>query len=178
MKAEKTPKIMQIISEEKIRQRVRELGKKISDDYAGKQPTILILTNGGIFFGVDLLRELKNIPARIECVRVSSYKSGTRSSGNPEIFGTLEPDDFADRDILIIDDIIDTGRTLKRIRDQVENFGAKSVRTCAFLDKPARREVNFYADYTGYEIDDVFVVGYGLDYAGSFRELPFVGKIC
>lgn len=166
-----------LISKEKILERISELGEHISKDYSGKVLTVLILTNGGIFFGVDILRALKDIPVLVECIRVSSYKKSTESSGNPEVFGTLSSDDFYGNNILIIDDIIDTGNTLKRIKEQIENFGAASVKICTLLDKPSRRTADVKPDYSGFEVEDKFIVGYGLDYAGKYRELPYIGFI-
>lgn len=170
-------KIHQLISRERVRQRIAELGTQISKDYAGKSLTLLILTNGGIFFAVDLIRAIQNISVQFECIRVSSYRKGCTSSGNPEVFGTLSVEDFQGNDILIVDDIVDTGNTLKRMCEQIENFGAASVKVCALLDKPSRRTVEMHPDYCGFEVEDKFVVGYGLDYAGKYRELPFVGFI-
>lgn len=169
--------IQHLISQERISQRINELAAKISRDYAGKSLTMLILANGGIFFAVDLIRALQNIPVLVECIRVSSYKKGCTSSGNPEVFGTLSAGDFQDNHILIVDDIIDTGNTLKRICEQIENFGAASVKVCALLDKPSRRTAKINPDYSGFEVEDKFIVGYGLDYAGKYRELPFIGFI-
>lgn len=169
--------IHQLISRERVRQRIAELGTQISKDYAGKSLTLLILANGGIFFAVDLIRSLQNISVQFECIRVSSYQKGYTSSGNPEVFGTLSVEDFRENHILIIDDIIDTGNTLKRICEQIENFGAASVKLCTLLDKPSRRSVEMIPDYCGFKIEDKFVVGYGLDYAGKYRELPFIGFI-
>lgn len=170
-------KIYPLISREQVRQRIAELGTQISKDYAGKSLTILILANGGIFFAVDLIRSLQGISVQLECVRVSSYRNSCTSSGNPEIFGTLSVEDFRDNHVLIVDDIIDTGNTLKRIFEQIENFGAASVKLCTLLDKPSRRTVKILPDYCGFEVEDKFVVGYGLDYAGKYRELPFIGFI-
>lgn len=169
--------IHHLISKEKILERISELGDQISRDYSGKVLTVLILTNGGIFFGVDLLRALKNIPVLVECIRVSSYKEKMHSSGSPEVFGTLSSDDFYGNNILIIDDIIDTGNTLKRIKEQIENFGAASVKICTLLDKPSRRTAEIKSDYSGFEVEDKFIVGYGLDFAGKYRELPYIGFI-
>lgn len=166
-----------LIPKEEINRRIEELGAQISRDYAGKSVTVLILANGGIFFGVDLLRAMKGISVFVECIRVSSYKDGMSSSGNPEIFGTLSVENFQDKNILIVDDIIDTGNTLNRIREQIENFGAASVKICTLLDKPSRRVADVVSDYYGFRIEDKFVVGYGLDYSGKYRELPFIGFI-
>ncbi len=169
-------KIEEKISAGKIRSRVDELAAQISKDYEGKSLLILVLANGGIFFGVDLLRKIA-VPAEVECVRISSYKNGTTSSGTPEIFGNLQPENFRGNDVLIVDDIIDTGTTLRKIRDQIENFGARSVKISAFLSKRSRRKIEIEADYVGFEIEDCFAVGYGLDFAGKFRKLPVIGKI-
>ena len=173
----KDKKISPLISRERVRQRIAELGNQISKDYAGKSLTLLVLTNGGIFFAVDLIRSLQNISVHLECIRVSSYGETCFSSGNPEVFGTLSVEDFHGNHVLIVDDIIDTGNTLKRICEQVENFGAESVKLCTLLDKPSRRTVKLTPDYCGFEVEDKFIVGYGLDYVGKYRELPFIGFI-
>lgn len=170
-------KIQHLISQERITQRIAELAEKISQDYAGKSVTMLVLANGGIFFAVDLIRALRDVPVLVECIRVSSYKKGLTSSGNPEVFGTLSAEDFQNNHVLLVDDIIDTGNTLKRISEQIENFGAASVKVCALLDKPSRRTADINPDYSGFKVEDKFIVGYGLDYAGKYRELPFIGFI-
>lgn len=169
--------IRHLIAKEDVLKRIGEVAEQISQDYAGKNLIVLILANGGIFFGVDLLRAIKGVSVIVECIRVSSYKKNTCSSGNPEVFGTLAADDFSDNHVLIVDDIIDTGNTLKRIQEQIENFGANSVKICTLLDKPSRRVAEIVPDYTGFQVEDKFIVGYGLDYAGKFRDLPFIGYI-
>lgn len=166
-----------LIEKEDVLKRIAEIGKQISQDYAGENLIVLILANGGIFFGVDLLRALEGVSVIVECIRVSSYQKNTYSSGNPEVFGTLEADDFNGNHVLIVDDIIDTGNTIKRIQEQIENFGANSVKICTLLDKPSKRVVNIVPDYSGFTVEDKFIVGYGLDYAGKFRDLPFIGYI-
>ena len=169
--------IKELIPQQRVLERIAELGEQISREYAGKSITMLILANGGVFFAVDLIRSMKNVAVYMECIRVSSYKKSCVSSGNPEIFGTLSAEDFKDNHILIVDDIVDTGNTLKRLCEQIENFGAASVKVCALLDKPSRRTVDLVPDYRGFEVEDKFIVGYGLDYAEKYRELPFIGYI-
>ena len=162
-----------LIDEERISKRVQELGKQIEKDYAGKTPVVVAILKGSIIFYGDLVRNI-NLPMRFDTMAVSSYGSGTTSTGNVKIKKDLGKDISGD-DVLLIEDIIDSGNTMKALTSLLEHRGAKSIRVCSFLDKPSRRTTDFKADYVGYEIPDEFVVGYGLDYDEKYRNLPYLG---
>lgn len=164
-----------LIDEQKIEKRVQELGEQIEKDYQGKEPVVVAILKGSIIFYGDLVRKIK-LPIRFDTMAVSSYGSGTQSSGNVKIKKDLSRD-ISGEDVLIIEDIIDSGNTMKALTSLLEHRGAKSIKVCAFLDKPSRRQVDFKADYIGYSIPDEFVVGYGLDYDEKYRNLPYVGVL-
>ena len=164
-----------LVSEEEIEEITRRIAAKINEDYkdSGKQLLIVCILKGSLMFTSALMKRI-NLPVEIDFMRVSSYGAGTKSSGNIIIKLNLERKDLHERDILIIEDIVDSGRTLNALTTQFREIGVKSVRTCTLLDKPSRREVDFTPDYIGKEIPDEFVVGYGLDYAENYRTLPYV----
>ena len=164
-----------LLTDEQIRQRIKTLAQEIKAVYGDGEFTIISLINGAVMFTADLMREIDN-PVRLDCIRVSSYGVKTKSIGAPQIIYSLTLD-IAQRDVLIIDDILDTGKTLKLVRDLVSELKPASVRTCVLLDKKARREVNMEADFVGFEIPDKFVVGYGLDFAERYRNLPGIGVL-
>ena len=164
-----------LISEEELDRTVTRLAAEISRDYSeGKKLVLICILKGSIVFTGDLMKKL-TVPVEIDCMRVSSYGAGTVSSGNINIMLDIIRPDIESCDFLIVEDIIDSGRTLSYLTRYLNNKGAKSVRTCTLLDKPSRRTVEFEPDYKGIEIPDEFVVGYGLDYAERYRALPFVG---
>jgi hypoxanthine phosphoribosyltransferase len=165
-----------MISEEELDAIVSRIADEISRDYAGtdKRLVLLCILKGSIVFMGDLMKKL-TVPVEIDCMRVSSYGLGTDSSGNVNILLDLVRPDLDKCDILIIEDIIDSGRTLSYLVGYLKHKGAKSVKTCTLLDKPSRRVVEFEPDYKGVEIPDEFVIGYGLDYAEMYRALPYVG---
>ncbi|MCI8420673.1 MAG: hypoxanthine phosphoribosyltransferase [Clostridia bacterium] len=162
-----------LIDEESIAKKVKELGKQIERDYAGKTPVVVAILKGSIIFYADLVRNI-NLPMRFDTMSVSSYGSGTVSSGNVKIKKDLAKD-ICGEDVLLIEDIIDSGNTMKALTSLLEHRGAKSIKVCSFLDKPSRRTTDYKANYVGYEIPDEFVVGYGLDYDEKYRNLPYVG---
>lgn len=164
-----------LIDEEKIAKRVAELGAQIEKDYEGKEPIVVAILKGSIIFYGDLVRKIK-LPMRFDTMAVSSYGSGTSSSGNVKIKKDMSHD-ICGKDVLIIEDIIDSGNTMKSLTALLEHRGAKSIKVCAFLDKPSRRQTDFKADYVGYSIPDEFVVGYGLDYDEKYRNLPYIGVL-
>lgn len=164
-----------LIDEEKIAKRVAELGAQIEKDYEGKEPIVVAILKGSIIFYGDLVRKIK-LPMRFDTMAVSSYGSGTSSSGNVKIKKDMSHD-ICGKDVLIIEDIIDSGNTMKSLTALLEHRGAKSIKVCAFLDKPSRRQTDFKADYIGYSIPDEFVVGYGLDYDEKYRNLPYIGVL-
>lgn len=163
-----------LISEEELRATVARLAEDISRDYADKNLLLLCILKGSIVFMGDLMKSL-TVPCEIDCMKVSSYGRGTESGGRINILLDLHRSDLSERDILIVEDIIDSGRTLSYLVGYLSLNGARSVKTVALLDKPSRREVEYAPDYVGIEIPDEFVVGYGLDYAEGYRTLPYVG---
>lgn len=162
-----------LISEKEIEAIVTDIAKRISEDYKDKKLLLLCILKGSVVFMGDLMKHI-SIPVQIDFMKVSSYGAGT-TSGNLKIKLDLQRDDLDTTDILIIEDIIDSGKTLSALTKYLAERGAKSVRSCTLLDKPSRREVEFTPDYTGREIPDEFVIGYGLDYNEDYRALPFVG---
>lgn len=165
-----------LVSEEKIEETVKRISAEIDRDYAdtGKKFLLLCILKGSVVFMGDLMKHI-TIPVEIDFMKVSSYGAGTQTSGRINIMLDLHRSDFADTDILIIEDIIDSGRTLSYLVEYLKLKGANSVKTCTLLDKPERREVDFTPDYCGLTIPDEFVVGYGLDYDEQYRALPYVG---
>ncbi len=162
-----------LISEKEIENIVTNLAAQISRDYEGKKLLLLCILKGSVVLMGDLMKHI-SIPVQIDFMKVSSYGSGT-TSGVLKVSLDLKRDDLDTTDILIIEDIIDSGKTLSSLTKYLIERGAKSVRACTLLDKPSRREVEYTPDYIGREIPDEFVVGYGLDYAEDYRALPFVG---
>jgi hypoxanthine phosphoribosyltransferase len=161
-----------LISARRIARRVRELGEEISATYADRdQPLVLVvILKGAAVFAADLLRSL-SIPAELEFVRASSYGGGTSSSGRVK-FAHLVEGPLTGRDLLLVEDIVDSGRTISVIVKELRRHHPASLRLAALLDRPARREIEVSIDFTGFRIPDRFVIGYGLDYAGLYRELP------
>jgi hypoxanthine phosphoribosyltransferase len=157
-----------------LRKRVKELAREIERDYAGRELVIVPLLTGTILFLADLIRCI-NIPVRVDFLGVSSYRDGTIS--RQLVFTKELRLDVKGRDVLVVDDILDTGRTLSAVMQRLKKLRPSSVRICALLDKPTRRQKNVQADYVGFEIPDLFVVGYGLDFAERYRNLPFVGVL-
>ncbi len=167
-----------LISEEELDVIVSDLAARIDRDYAGedKRLVLLCILKGSVVFMGELMKRV-TVPVEIDFMRVSSYGTGTQTTGNVNIILDLQRKDIAECDILVIEDIIDSGRTLSHLVKYLQLKGAKSVKTCTLLDKPSRREVDFAADYVGREIPDEFVVGYGLDYNEKMRALPYVGVL-
>jgi hypoxanthine phosphoribosyltransferase len=167
-----------LISEGELDATVSRLAAEIDRDYGGEghRLVLLCILKGSIVFMGDLMKKL-TVPLEIDCMRVSSYGAGTVSSGNVNIIMDIMRTDLHDCDLLIVEDIIDSGRTLNYLTKYLLNKGAKSVKTCTLLDKPSRRVVEFVPDYIGIEIPDEFVVGYGLDYDEKYRALPYVGVL-
>lgn len=164
-----------LFTEDEIKRRVHEIAQDIKRVYGGREFTLVSLINGAVMFTADLMREIDN-PVRLDCIRVKSYGTGTRSVGTPQIVASLTLD-IANRDVLIIDDILDTGKTLALVTELARKLKPSSLRSCVLLDKKARREVKFEADFVGFEIPDKFVVGYGLDFAERYRNLPCIGVL-
>lgn len=167
-----------LLSQEEIDQIVTRLGKQIDEDYAGEDKHLLLLCilKGSVVFMGDLMKHI-TLPLEIDFMRASSYGADVKTTGNVNIILDLVRKDINSCDILIVEDIIDSGRTLSYLKRYLEFKGAKSVKTCTLLDKPERREVDLEADYVGAVIPDEFVVGYGLDYDEKYRALPYVGVL-
>ena len=165
-----------LVSEEQIQAKVRELGARISVDYAGRELTLVSVLKGSLPFMADLMRSI-TVPVRIDLMEVSSYGgSSTESSGLVRILKDLSAS-IADEDVLLVEDIIDTGLTLNYLVRYLRGKGPRSLRICTLLDKPARRLVEIPVDYTGFTIEDRFVVGYGLDFGEFYRNLRYVGVL-
>jgi len=162
-----------LFNEKQIETRVRELGELISRDYSGKNPVVIGILKGSLIFMSDLIRRL-TIPLNIDYVAVSSYGRSTDSSGVVRIVKDLD-EPIEGRHVLVVEDIVDTGLTLRYLLDNLQSRRPLSVAVCVLLDKPSRRKVDIKPDYCGFEIPDEFVVGYGLDYAENYRNMPFIG---
>ncbi|MBQ9851128.1 MAG: hypoxanthine phosphoribosyltransferase [Clostridia bacterium] len=161
-------------SEETLREIVRKLGKQISEDYKDKNLLLVSVLKGSVIFMADLMREI-TVPCEIDFMCVSSYQSGTTSSGAVKIVKDLDIN-LEGKDVLIVEDILDSGRTLSYLKSVLLTRNPKSFRICTLLDKPERRVVpDLVADYSGAEVPDEFVVGYGLDYDEKYRNLPYIG---
>ena len=167
-----------LVSEKQLEEITSRLAKHITEDYKGSERKLVILTilKGSFVFSADLVRKIE-LPMEFEFMKVSSYGSDTVSSGNLKISLDISRSDLADLDILIIEDIVDSGFTLSNLKKYLEEKGAGSIKICALLDKPSRRKFPLTADYVGAEIPDEFVVGYGLDYDEKYRHLRFVGVL-
>ena len=167
-----------LVSEEQLDEITTRLAKQITEDYKDLTGKLVILTilKGSFVFSADLVRKIE-LPMEFEFMKVSTYGNGTVSSGNLKVALDISRDDLNDLNIIIVEDIIDSGYTLSYLTDYLKLRGARSVKTCALLDKPARRKVEFTPDYVGLEIPDEFVVGYGLDYAQKYRNLPYIGVV-
>jgi len=164
-----------LIDEQQIAAKVAEMAETISRDYAGKDPVLVAVLNGAVVFLSDLIRRLR-IPVTIDFVKWSSYGDATRSSGVVRILKDLD-ESIEGRHVLIVEDIIDTGLTLHYLLENLRSRAPASVKVIALLDKPSRRRVEVRADYQGFDVPDAFVVGYGLDYAGRYRHLPYIGVL-
>lgn len=163
-----------LITEDQIARRIRELSRDIERDFTGREMVVVSLLNGTVMFLADLIRNL-SLPLRLDFIGVSSYGSGTESG---DLVFTKELRlDMRNRDVLLVDDILDTGKTLSRVMAKLEALKPRTIRTCVLLNKAARRVEDIQADYVGFEIPDYFVVGYGLDFAERYRNLPFVGVL-
>ena len=167
--------IRELISEEEVDKRIRELGEEISRDYAGKQIHLICVLKGGVFFMCDLAKMI-TVPVSMDFMCVGSYGDGTKSSGVVRIAKDLD-ESIEGKEVLIVEDIIDSGNTLYYLMDVLQRRKPASLRLCTLLDKPERRVKDVKVDYVGFEIPDKFIVGYGLDYAQKYRNLPYIGIV-
>ncbi len=168
-------KIKVLITEEEIDRRVRELAAQISKDYEGRKIRMVGILKGASFFMCELAKRI-TVPVSIDFMQVSSYGGATESTGTVRIRKDLD-ESIEGLDVIIVEDIVDSGRTLAFLGDFLKSKGAKSIRYCTLLDKPERRVVDLKADYAGFEIPDQFVVGYGMDYDQEYRNLPYIGVV-
>ena len=164
-----------LVPAEELEQIAGTLAEKISRDYADKDLLLVCILKGSVVFTAELMQRL-TVPSQVDFMKVSSYGSGT-TAGVLKVHLDLKRDDLDSKDVLIIEDCIDTGRTLGGLKRLLQAKGCRSVKTCTLLDKPSRREVHFTPDYVGKEIPDAFVVGFGLDYDEDYRALPFIGVL-
>ena len=164
-----------LLSQEELQAKVKELGAKISADYAGKEPLLVSVLRGSYIFMADLTRAI-DCMCRVDFMAVSSYGSGTTSSGQVEIVKDLS-DSIEGKDLLIVEDILDSGNTLHYLMQLLQARRPASIKLCTLLDKPSRRAKPITADYVGFEVPDKFVVGYGLDYDEKYRNLPYIGVL-
>ncbi|HIS99142.1 MAG TPA: hypoxanthine phosphoribosyltransferase [Candidatus Faecaligallichristensenella faecipullorum] len=164
-----------LLEEEAIQKRVKELGRQITRDYEGKELVLIGILKGAVVFFSDLIRHVE-LPMSMDFMAISSYGNATKSAGVVRILKDLDKD-IVGKHIIIVEDIVDSGLTLSFLKDNLVSRGAASLRICALLDKPERRKVDIKADYQGFTIPDAFVVGYGLDYAERYRNLPYIGVL-
>ena len=164
-----------LISKEALSQKVQEIGAQISKEYEGKNLMMVSVLKGSVVFMADLMRAV-TVPAEIDFMSVSSYGTGAKTSGVVKIIKDLDIE-LAGRDLLIVEDILDSGLTLSYIKKILMERGPRSIKICTLLDKPERRKADVFADYSGFEVPDEFVVGYGLDFAEKYRNLPYIGVL-
>lgn len=168
-------KIRVMLTEEEVDKRINEIGEQISKDYAGKKIHLICILKGGAFFMCELAKRI-SVPVSMDFMAISSYGQGTESSGIIKIIKDLD-EPIMGEDVLVVEDIVDSGRTLNHLMVLLKERKPDSLRLCTLLDKPDRRVVDVKVDYTGFQIPDEFVVGYGLDYAQKYRNLPYIGVV-
>ncbi len=164
-----------LLSEEEVNARIKAIGEQISKDYEGRQIHMICVLKGGTFFMCELAKRI-TVPVSLDFMAVSSYGGDTKSSGVVKIVKDLD-ESIKDKDVLVVEDIVDSGRTLSYLMEMLRDREPASLRLCTLLDKPDRRVVQVPVDYTGFQIPDEFVVGYGLDYAQKYRNLPYIGIV-
>lgn len=163
-----------LLTQEQIQSRIKELGAEITKDYAGKEPVIICMLKGAVYFFADLTKNI-NLPIMIDFARLSSYRNGT-TSGKMELIANITAK-IEGKDVLIVEDIVDSGKTLAYFINLLKEKNPSSIKICSFLDKKERREADINPDYVGFDIPCGFVIGYGLDYAEKYREFPFLAEI-
>ncbi len=168
-------KIRVLIPEEEVEIRVREIGREVSEFYQGEPVHLVSVLKGGVFFTCALAKQIC-VPVSLDFMSVSSYGNGTESSGIVKVTKDLD-EPIEGRHVLVVEDIVDSGRTLSYLLENLKSRKPKSLRLCTLLDKPMRRVADVHVDYTGFEIPDEFVVGYGLDYMQRYRNLPYIGVV-
>lgn len=168
-------KIKVLLTEEEVDERIKKLGQKISEDYAGKNVHLICVLKGGAFFMCELAKRI-TVPVSMDFMSVSSYGNGTESSGAVKIVKDLD-ESIEGKNVLIVEDIIDSGNTLHYLVEILYKRKPADIKICTLLDKPERRVADVHVDYVGFDIPDEFVVGYGLDYAQKYRNLPYIGVV-
>ncbi len=168
-------KIRVLLSESEVDKRIQEIGEQISRDYEGKEVHLVCVLKGGSFFMCELSKRI-TVPVSLDFMSVSSYGAGTESSGVVKIVKDLD-EPLQDKNVIVVEDVVDSGRTLSYLLEILKNRGPKTLKLCTLLDKPQRRVVDVSVDYKGFDIPDEFVVGYGLDYAQKYRNLPYIGVV-
>lgn len=168
-------RIKVLLTEEEVDRKIKEIGEQISKDYEGKQVHLVCVLKGGSFFMCELAKRI-TVPVSLDFMSVSSYGSSTKSSGVVKIVKDLD-EPLKDKHVIVIEDIVDSGRTLGYLMAMLKDRHPASLRLCTLLDKPDRRVVDVHVDYTGFQIPDEFVVGYGLDYDQKYRNLPYIGLV-
>ncbi len=168
-------RIKVLLTEEEVDRKIKEIGEQISKDYEGKQVHLVCVLKGGSFFMCELAKRI-TVPVSLDFMSVSSYGSSTKSSGVVKIVKDLD-EPLKDKHVIVIEDIVDSGRTLSYLMAMLKDRHPASLRLCTLLDKPDRRVVDVHVDYTGFQIPDEFVVGYGLDYDQKYRNLPYIGLV-
>ncbi len=161
-----------LFSTDEIKEKVKELGQQISKDYEGKELVVVSLLRGSFIFAADLVREIE-VPTQIEFMTTASYGHDEESSGQVNIVTDIK-DDIEGRDVLVVDDIMDTGLTMKKILEHLKEKKPNSIKSCVMLDKPERRKTEITSDYVGFTIPDLFIVGYGLNYGDYYRNIPYI----
>lgn len=164
-----------LLPEQEVNERIAELGRQISEDYAGKSVHLICILKGSVFFTCELAKRI-TVPVSMDFMSVSSYGAGTESSGVVKIKKDLD-EPLEGRDVIVVEDIIDSGRTLSYLVKELGERKPAGIRLCTLLDKPERRVTDVKVDYVGFNIPDEFVVGYGLDYAKKYRNLPYIGVV-
>ena len=164
-----------LFSKKQLAKRIKELAEQLDKDYAGKTPLMVAILKGSVMFFTDLIREM-TLPLEIDFMSISSYGSGVKSSGEVKMIKDLD-NKIEGKDVIIVEDIVDSGYTMKYLTHLLEARNPSSIKICALLDKPSRRETDVAVDYKGFEVGNEFVVGYGLDYAARYRNIPFIGVL-
>ena len=168
-------RIKVLLSEEEVDARIQQVAAKISKDYAGKEVHLICVLKGGVFFTCELAKRI-TVPVTLDFMSVSSYGDDTKSSGVVKIVKDLD-ESLKDKEGIVVEAIVDSGRTLSYLLEMLKDRGPASLRLCTLLDKPERRVIDVHVDYTGFNIPDEFVVGYGLDYDQRYRNLPYIGVV-
>ena len=162
-----------LFSKDQLAMRIKEMATELDKDYAGKKPLMVAILKGSVMFFTDLIREM-SLPLEIDFMSISSYGNGVKSSGEVKMIKDLD-NKIEGKDVIIVEDIVDSGYTMRYLKHLLEARNPASIKICALLDKPSRRETDVKVDYKGFEVGNEFVVGYGLDYAGLYRNIPFIG---